>query len=118
MIKVFLFLGWISSCAFLGLYKFDASNTGLEKAIDTIAHKIRACSQERVIWHRDIEYKVVLSVLLNTDGKTDRIYLESHPALTDSLHKCLGKVFMALKFKEPIDKKSKRITHRFKIKAL
>lgn len=107
-----------SSCAFLGLKKFDASDKGLRKAVVAKSKDIKKCSFARPPWHKHISYRVKLSVVIDKNGGLYKTYVQSIPALGPGMKRCLMDSFNKVKFKEPKSKKASKFVQVFKIKSL
>ena len=116
MLKVFTLVFVLTSCAYLGLVKFNSNKQGLKDAIVYNKTKLHDCSEKRPPWHSSLSYKVKLSVLINKDGTVEKLYVQSYPTLSSSMQKCIVDSFEKTKFTK-VDR-AIRVSQIFKIKSL
>jgi len=116
MLKVFTLVFTLSSCAYLGLVKFNSNKQGLKDAIVYNKKKLEHCSEQRPPWHSSLSYKVKLSVLINKEGDVEKLYVQSYPTLSSGMQKCIIDSFEKTRFTKI--NRATRISQMFKIKSL
>lgn len=106
----------LCSCSILGIKKFSPNKQGLKRAVSFYSDSVKECSVKRPPWHSDIKYKIKYTTLVDKAGKNQKQYIQSLPAMADSLKKCLYKEFAKINFKE--SSRTKKISIIFNLNAL